>query len=172
MKNGHYEYIIDTGLAKNITDFYFKSMSQFKHEFKNGGSIEDPLTTIIKGDSKLDVPVQQGMEKKDHVALIRIGCDFLDAEAVVMFFEASQWTGTPEERDWVKKHMGDIHGHAKAKDVLISVIETQGKYIVGHADVTHNGKERNIGQMEWSVMDLPDADYVTFSNFLPTKETI
>lgn len=21
MKNGHYEYIIDTGLAKNITDF-------------------------------------------------------------------------------------------------------------------------------------------------------
>ena len=57
-----------------------------------------------------------------------------------MFFEASQWTGTPEERDWVKSIWGDIHGHAKAKDVLISVIETQGKYIVGHADVTHNGR--------------------------------
>lgn len=41
MKNGHYEYIIDTGLAKNITDFYFKSMSQFKHEFK----MEEALKT-------------------------------------------------------------------------------------------------------------------------------
>lgn len=172
MKNGSYKFISEIGLAKNITDFYFANISRFKREFKNGGCIEDPLTTIIKGTSKLDVPVQQGMEKKDHVALIRIGCDFLDAEAVVMFFEASQWTGTAQERNFVKRHMGDIHGHAKAKDVLIAVIENQCKYIVGHADVTHNGKERNIGQMEWSVMDLPDADYVTFSNFLPTKETI
>ncbi|WP_146124230.1 hypothetical protein [Burkholderia multivorans] len=172
MKNGAYSEITEIGLSKKITNLYFKNMSLFERQFKKGKGIDDPIVNVISAEEKTLIPIQEGMTKQEHVSLVRLSCHLFDAEAVVMFFEASQWTGTAQERDYVIEHTGCTHGHAKAKDVLAVMIETQGKYIVGTADVTSNGKQRKIGKLEWSVTDLPDADYVTYSNFLPTKTSI
>ncbi len=171
MKNGTYANFADLGLAKNINFFYFNSIRYLERELKKGKELDEPVAIIIKGDSNLVVPKEGDIDKKEFVASLKVACHFLGAEAIIVFTEASRWTGTEEERQFVMEQMGEIHGHVKSKDALAITIETQGKYIVGHADVTSNGKQREIGQMEWVVMDLPDPSHVIFSNFLATKVT-
>lgn len=168
IENGYYKEITEIGLAKNINFFYFQGISYLEKEFKKGRELDEPVAIIIKGDSKLVVPLEK-QSKEAYVASLKVACHFLHAEAIMVFTEASRWTGTEEERQFVMQTMGDIHGHVKSKDTLIVMIEIQDKHIVGHADmhIKGKGKRRQIGKINWCVMDVPDAEEVRFSNFLP-----
>ncbi|QIO14907.1 hypothetical protein [Burkholderia thailandensis] len=170
MNNGHYNEITEIGLSKSISGLYFKSINHLEREFKKGKELGDPLSIIIKGDSKLVAPLDSA-SKEDYVTALKVACHFLGADAIMMFSEGSKWTGTEEERQFVMEQMGEIHGHVKSEDILIIMIETQGKHILGHADVRSSkvGKRREIGKIQWCVMDVPDESSVRFSNFLPNK---
>jgi hypothetical protein len=167
MKNGYYNEIAEIGLSKNISGLYFKSINHLQREFIKGKALGDPLAIIIKGDSKLVAPLDS-VSKEDYVTALKIACHFLEADAIMMFSEGSKWTGTEEERQFVMEQIGEIHGHVKSEDILIIMIETQGKHILGHADVHSKGigKRREIGKIQWCVMDVPDTNSVRFSNFL------
>ncbi|MCA8487255.1 hypothetical protein LGM85_25270 [Burkholderia multivorans] len=168
MKNGQYNEITEIGLPKNISWLYFKGINYLEREFKKGRNLDAPVATIIKGDSKLVVPLDE-VSKEEYVASLKVACHFLDAEAIMIFAETSKWTGTEGERQFVMEQMGEIHGHVKSKDNFTVIIETREKYIVGTADMHTNGKRREIGKFEWGVMDIPNPDDVRFSNFLPKK---
>lgn len=167
MKNGQYNQITEIGLPKNINGIYFNKMNEIADTFKKGKVFQGPLAVIINGDSKMVVPMT-GMDKEEYVARLKIVCAFMNAEAIMIFSEASRWTGTQEQWNQAKDLMGDIHGHVKAIDIMSVAIETQGKQIMGWADVEVKGNKRTMKAMKWNVQDIPDE--ALFSNFLPKQK--
>ncbi|MBU9118363.1 hypothetical protein KTD15_06090 [Burkholderia multivorans] len=175
MKNGTYKEITDLELGQNINFFYYKAIDWLTKKFKKGHELAEPVAIIIKGDSKLVVPLEN-QSKEAYVASLKVACHFLDAEAIMIFSEASRWTGTEEERQFVIQTMGDIHGHVKSVDIFMVSIETkgkQGKQIIGLADVEAKGSKRMLKAMKWNLQDMPKEEDALFSNFLnKNKETV
>ncbi|MBY4717494.1 MULTISPECIES: hypothetical protein [Burkholderiaceae] len=165
MENGQYKEITDIGLAKNINCFYFKTMNWLEKEFKKGKGLETPLALIISGDSKVVAPLED-MNKEQFVHYLKIACRFMDAEAIMIFMEASRWTGDIDGYRQHRATKGEIHGDAKAVDIVSVIIETQGKQIMGWADVEVKGNKRTMKAMKWNVQDIPAEEQALFSNFL------
>lgn len=165
MKNGQYNEITELGLGKNINCLYFKTMNWLEKEFKKGKGLETPLALIIGGDSKVVAPLE-GMSKGQFVESLKITCRFMDAEAIMIFMEASRWTGNMDEYRQHRATKGEIHGDAKAVDIVSVIIETQGKQITGWADVEVKGNKRTMKAMKWNVQDIPAEEQALFSNFL------
>ncbi|ANJ73071.1 MULTISPECIES: hypothetical protein [Burkholderiaceae] len=169
MKNGHYKQITEIGLGQVINFFYFKGINYLEREFKKGRDLDNPVAIIIKGTSKMTVALED-MSKEEYVARLKVACHFIEADAIMIFSEASNWTGTMEEMKNVKEMMGQIHGHVKAVDVLHVLIETQGKRIIGVADIESKGNKRVMKSMKWHVVDLPEEQECLFSHFLPNQK--
>ncbi|MCO8395317.1 MULTISPECIES: hypothetical protein [Burkholderia cepacia complex] len=169
MKNGQYKQITEIGLPKNINGIYFKNMNYLERGFKKGHEIEEPVSIIIKGDSKAAFTLEN-MTKEEFATRLKAACHFIEADAIMIFSEASRWTGTEEEHQFVMERMGDIHGHVNTKDIVTVFIETQGKQIIGTADMEKKGNKRVMKSMEWFVSDIPSEDKALFSNFLPKQK--
>ncbi|MGU4699068.1 hypothetical protein K6L09_20595 [Burkholderia cepacia] len=171
MKNGQYKQITDIGLGKNINSMFFKHMNQLEDYMKKKKSFTVPFAIIINGDSKILAHID-GMSKEEYVDALKITCSFMDAEAIMIFSIASMWTGTQEEWHQTMNCKGSIHGHSKSKNILVVAIETQGKQIIGRAEIEYKNGKQDIKAMEWVVQDIPDSDAPDsplFSNFL-TKQ--
>ncbi|MBU9434193.1 hypothetical protein KTE91_03725 [Burkholderia multivorans] len=175
MKNGEYKEITDLELGQNINGFYFTAMNWLNKQFKKGKQLETPVAIIIKGDSKLVVPAED-MSKEQFIASLKITCHFIDAEAIMIFSEASRWTGDMDEYRQHRATKGEIHGDAKSVDIVMVSIETQGKQgkqIMGWADIETKGNKRILKAMKWNLQDMPKEEDALFSNFLnKKKETV
>lgn len=165
MKNGQYKEITELGLGKEINGIYFSTMNRIGESFKKGCHITEPVAVVIKGDSKMVVP-QGELEKNDYADQLRIVCHFLQADAVILFCEASQWTGTEHQRLEVIKKRGTTHGHPKSKNVVMVTIETKGKTIIGLAEVEEKGNKRMMKAFVWDVQDTPELGKANFMSLL------
>ncbi|ANJ72274.1 hypothetical protein A9Y76_07245 [Ralstonia insidiosa] len=174
MKNGEYKEITEIGLGKHINDVYFRHMNEIAVIIKKDKIFPQPIAILIKGDSNFMVPIND-MTQEEYATALKKTCRFLGSEAIMIFSEASCWTGTEEEHQFVIEQMGSIHGHAKAVEILTVFIETQGKSIIGIAEIETKGNKRVIKAMDWVVRDVEeeDEDEILFSHFLnKEKETV
>lgn len=174
MKNGQYKEITDLGLGKNINGLYFKTMNWITNELKKGKHLHAPLALIIRGDSKVLASADDtDMTKEQFIESLKMTCRFMDAEAIMIFSEASRWTSDMEDYHQHRATKGEIHGHEKAVDIVMVSIETQskqGKQIMGWADVETKGNKRIMKNMNWNLQDMPKEGDALFSNFLNKNE--